>query len=172
MAGEGGDGSEGRDNDGPGRVSLRAGRPGDAAALARLVAITVRFSNAYEYTDQGRARIARLYDEASLRRSLSAGRIRVAEDGAGLAGLVAVVPRETALSVEALFVHPDAQGRGIGAALLESGLAAVVRGEGFDPPRVTVLSSLTAEGFYARAGFERLRAVERPYGTAILMSRA
>ncbi len=172
MVGKGGDRDEGGRGGEPGRVSLRAGRPGDAAALARLVAITVRFSNAYEYTDQGRVRIARLYDETSLRRSLSAGRVRVAEDGAGLAGLVAVVPRGTALSVEALFVHPDAQGRGIGAALLESGLAAAMRDEGPDPPRVTVLSSLTAEGFYARAGFERLRTVERPYGTAILMSRA
>ncbi|MEM7565817.1 MAG: GNAT family N-acetyltransferase [Pseudomonadota bacterium] len=153
-------------------VTIRAGRAGDAGALARLVAVTVRFSNAYEYTDAGRTQIARLYGAASLGRSLAGGRVRVAEDARGIAGFVTTARRERAISVEALFVHPDAQGRGIGAALLEAGVAAAAPDEGAEPPRVTVLSSLTAEGFYARAGFERLRTVRRPYGAAILMSRS
>ena len=150
--------------------TLRRAQAKDAPALARLVAATIAFSNAYEYTAQGRARIARLYTAPMLARSIARGRVHVARDAKGLAGLVAVSPGRQALNVDALFVHPDAQGLGLGAALLEHGLEAAWSG-GETAPRVTVLSSLTAEGFYARRGFERLREVPRDYGLAILMSR-
>ena len=138
--------------------------------MARLVAATIAFSNAYEYTAEGRARIARLYTAAMLARPIARRRVHVARDAKGLAGMVAISPGRQGLSVDALFVHPDSQGRGLGATLLEHGLEAAWTG-GDVAPRVTVLSSLTAEGFYARRGFERLREVPRDYGLAILMSR-
>ena len=95
----------------------------------------------------------------------------VARDETGLAGMAALSPGRHGLNVDALFVHPETQGLGVGTRLMEHAITESWSGPG-TPGRVTVLSSLTAEGFYARLGFERLREVPRDYGLAILMSRS
>ena len=153
-------------------LTLRRAVPDAVTGVAKLVAVTIAFSNAYEYAPAGRALIARLYMADTLARQAARGRIHLARDAKGAAGFVALSPARHGLSVDALFVHPDTQGRGVGRALLEHGLAEAARRSGHGVERVTVLSSLTAEGFYARLGFERLREVPRDYGLAILMSRS
>ena len=154
-------------------LSFHRATRADAAAIERLVAITVGFSNAYEYDARARGRIVRLYSGEALTRPIGRKQVHVARDAKGLAGMVSISPARGRLNVDGLFVHPEMQGLGLGSQLLAHGLGmAATPPLKAAAPRVTVLSSLTAEGFYARHGFDRLREVPRDYGLTILMSRS
>jgi GNAT superfamily N-acetyltransferase len=72
----------------------------------------------------------------------------LARSGGRPVGYAAVKRRE----IGHLFVHPDATGRGVGAALVAF-CEEAIRRNGFDT--AMVYASLSAEGFYARQGFER-----------------
>jgi len=70
-------------------------------------------------------------------------------------------PAHEAARIRAFFVHPEWAGRGVGARLLETCLAAAAAA-GFD--RVELMATLPGGGFYAHFGFEeveRVDAVER-----------
>jgi GNAT superfamily N-acetyltransferase len=58
------------------------------------------------------------------------------------------------LTIESLFVDPSVQGMGIGSAMMD---AVYALAEPLSVQTVTVASSLTAVGFYARVGFSRNR---------------
>jgi ribosomal protein S18 acetylase RimI-like enzyme len=72
--------------------------------------------------------------------------------------------RDVALGViDAMYVRPDARGRGLGRALLEAAEAALAR-RGADHVALEVLTANTrAHRFYAAAGYtERRRTLEKP----------
>jgi GNAT superfamily N-acetyltransferase len=78
--------------------------------------------------------------------------VLVAEDEAG--ALVATVCLRPLVNVRRLAVAPDRKGEGLGAAMLEEGLAHA-RADGFDVAMLTTLAEHPWLGdFYARHGFE------------------
>ena len=83
---------------------------------------------------------------------VDAGTVFVAEDGARPVGYGAL--NVATCEVEAVFVEPEASGRGVGKALLQA-LEAMARVRGL--ARLTLSASLNAVPFYSAAGYEALR---------------
>jgi GNAT superfamily N-acetyltransferase len=126
-------------------LTLRAARPADAEATAALMIDSRRAHLPY-------APLA--HDEADVRRWVSeqllpAGGVTLAEDGAGLAGLLAVSQAEGVAWIEQLYLRPGATGQGIGRQLLQHALATLPR-----PVQLYTFQSNTgARRFYERHGF-------------------
>lgn len=140
----------------PGALRVRAARPADAAAVARVMRAAVRGVAAGALAPQLRAAWASLPPLYHLW-AMSAGgeRYLVAGRGGRLAGYAAWRGAE----LTAVFVRPSAAGRGVGAALV----AAVERQAGKAGVRsLRVLAAAPAIGFYARLGFRPGRAARAP----------
>jgi GNAT superfamily N-acetyltransferase len=84
---------------------------------------------------------------------IEAGWAWVAETRSGIEGFAAVDPAST--SVWALFVAPDAEGRGIGRALLREMLE-WARGQGIDHLSLSTKGGSRAARFYERAGWSQV----------------
>ena len=78
-------------------------------------------------------------------------------------GFGEVVP--DAGEVRAVYVHPDCERRGVGAALLAH-LEGFARGHGVRS--LSLQSSLNAVEFYERAGYERIEPAETPSGIEVV----
>lgn len=121
----------------------------DAGRVSELIRSTLFTSNAADYPRAELESLAEWYSAAGLVSRLPIARriVALAEDGADtIIGTAA--RRENRL--EAFFVHPDWQGRGVGSLLLE----ALEEDARLDALRAVWLeSSLTAVGFYAKRGF-------------------
>ncbi len=121
----------------------------------------VRISNAPEYGHGEILKVLADYAPSAMHRRLGRSAVYlVAITGEGdLGGVIcatwSIEPGSgRILTIDALFVDPSAQGMGVGSALMDALYELVV------PMRVqmiTVASSLTAVGFYARTGFSRNR---------------
>ena len=129
-----------------GTVRLRSGRLGEAGAVARVMRAAVR-------GQRGRYPAALLEAWGGLpalyhRWAMSAGgeRYLVAERGGEVVGYAAWRGAE----VTALFVRPDAAGRGIGARLLARAEAAARRG---GASRLVAVAAREAVAFYAAHGW-------------------
>jgi len=127
---------------------IRTFATADAPAVAALIATTMRRSNAADYpAERLEALIAyftpeklcQLATERQCLVALAAGRV------------VGTAARE-ASELLTFFVHPEAQGRGVGTRLLE-GLEAGARRLGI--PTLYVAASLTGAAFYERRGYHR-----------------
>lgn len=90
--------------------------------------------------------------EASYRPFVRAGSAWVVEEHGRLRGFAAV--DGPASNVWALFLEPEAEGQGIGRALLDGALQ-WARGAGLERLWLTTAKGTRAERFYARAGWER-----------------
>ncbi|MFL6169814.1 MAG: GNAT family N-acetyltransferase [Ornithinibacter sp.] len=96
-----------------------------------------------------------------------AGRTRVAVLGDGtVAGFATVLGDGPVREVEDLFVDPEAQRRGIGAALVAD---AVSRARSDGATRLEVSGNPHAARFYAQVGFERVGEVATELGPGIRM---
>jgi GNAT superfamily N-acetyltransferase len=126
-------------------ITVRQGRPDDAAALTEL-ALRAKASWGYD-----EAFMAACRDELTLTpQKMAAWRVWVAEAGGELAGMVALSLGDVA-EVEDFFVEPAFQGRGVGAALMATLLeAARVAGA----TALEVDADPNAETIYAKLGFE------------------
>lgn len=95
----------------PGPPRPRPAEPAEAAAIAACV----RDAYAKYVPRIGKPPAPMLADYAAL---VAAGRVHVVETGGRLAGLLVLVDEPDHLHVENVAVHPDAQGRGLGRALM------------------------------------------------------
>lgn len=152
------------------RPAIRAARPGDAPAIAALHidawraayrglvpdAVLDGFSVA-QRTERWRARLS-----AEPAPGPAAQRTWVVDDERGLAGFAlagpardeSAPPPDGAGEVHAIYVRPDAVGRGYGGALFEHAVADLVE-RGFEPILVWVFEANgRARRFYERAGFQ------------------
>lgn len=101
---------------------------------------------------------------------IAAGGVYVLEQDGAIVGFSAILPRADGdTELDALFVEPDIQRRGIGRKLLEH-CAAVARSAGSSA--LHVIGNEHAKAFYLSCGFEILAPFETRFGSALLMRKA
>ncbi|MCX7326420.1 MAG: GNAT family N-acetyltransferase [Hyphomicrobiales bacterium] len=144
---------------------VRPALPADLGAVTALIDRAVRISNAPEYNGAQQLRVLADYTFPAMKRRLADSDLfLVAElqvwaspervvSGVLVANRARRASAEDVAVIDALFVDPNAQGMGVGAALLDE-LYDRARKRGIE--RLTVAASLTAVGFYAHVGFSRV----------------
>lgn len=149
-------------------MQVRPAAPGDAATLPDLHASAVAAFGPPAYDDDQVRQWAK-------RGERTPEDYPVEEDGEHLTvciragevagfGHLAIAERE----VQAVYVHPDHSGAGVGSALL-SELEGMARGRGME--ELALQSSLNAVAFYERAGYERVGEAESPGGLPVVEMR-
>jgi GNAT superfamily N-acetyltransferase len=97
------------------------------------------------------------------------GLVRVAERDGRLLGFSVVLPGASGShELDGLFVEPDAMGGGVGRALVDDAVAALVAA---GASSLEVIANDAAMGFYARAGFEVTGPAITRFGPATRMRR-
>lgn len=100
---------------------------------------------------------------------ITRGRVFVSEFEEGIVGFASIEPREDGDSeLDAMFVEPRMQRRGIGRALVEY-CAGVSRKEG--AAHLHVVGNPHAKSFYVACGFEVIGTTETRFGPGLLMRR-
>lgn len=151
----------------PEGVAVRAGTLDDAPVLRALYRRSASTNDSGRRAFAARAELAELAEPSD--EHLLAGRARVAVEGTRILGFAVIVPTEGgAAELDALFVEPDAMGRGIGRALVTDVVAVAV---GSGTRRLDVVAASEAVAFYQRCGFERRGATSTEFGLAQLMTR-
>jgi putative acetyltransferase len=144
-------------------MKFRRARPDDAAALTMLRASALRSIDG-PYSPEQIAAWSHATDEAELRDAMgkrNESSICAVTEDESCVGFVRL-GFGTSVHLLSLYVDPDSQGRGIGAALL-SAAHAICRARGV--AQVQVAASLNAVPFYARRGYVRVDMVNwRPKG--------
>jgi N-acetylglutamate synthase-like GNAT family acetyltransferase len=122
----------------------------DAEAISQVVIHALRGSNAQDYSAEIIAQVERSFSPASILQLLTQRQVYVATS-AGQVVATASLDRDVVRSV---FVDPACQGLGAGKMLMAT-LQSIAADQGLS--RLRVPSSITAEGFYAALGFEKVR---------------
>ncbi len=126
---------------------------------------------------QRRASLANPGDRASLSahpdairlplERIESGATVVAEHGGVIVGFASVVPRDDGdAELDALFVEPDAWGRGVGRELVKRCAA---RASSLGARSLHVMGNPHAEGFYTACGFEAIGQAQTRFGNGLLM---
>ena len=129
---------------------IRTATRDDAPAISRVIIAALRESNAQDYSQEIIDLVEQSFSPAALLQLLTQRRVYVATIERRIVA-TASLDREVVRSV---FVDPPHQGTGIGKKLMET-LESVAINESLQ--RLRVPSSITAEGFYASLGFEKIR---------------
>jgi GNAT superfamily N-acetyltransferase len=149
----------------PRAFDLRPFRPDDAAAVSALIATTMQVSNAADYPAELIHALIAYFTPEKVTALAGERDCLVASVRADIIGTAARDVDE----LVTFFVHPDWQGRGVGAALLaeleRSALRAGLK-------RLRVEASVTGAGFYERQGYQRTGPmIERTAGAQVPMSK-
>ena len=128
-------------------LQIRLAGASDASAISQVVLAALRESNAADYSQEIIEQVAANFSPAAILGLLEQRQVFVATDDQQVVA-TASLDRDVVRSV---FVDPRCQGSGIGRQLMMAIHQAAVRA-GIDTLRVP--SSLTAEGFYRRLGYE------------------
>lgn len=142
-------------------------RSADVAETGALEALQLRSSLVWE---DDRAELLAHPEAVELPPSaFRDGRVRVAERGGRLVGFSVVVPAAAGThELDGLFVEPDAMGGGVGRALVDDVVAALVAAA---TSGLEVVANDRALGFYARTGFEVIGPATTRFGRATRMRR-
>lgn len=130
--------------------SIRPALDDDAEAISAVILRALRETNAKDYTEEIIARIERSFDANAVRQLIGQRTVFVATIGNRLVGTASL----DGSVVRTVFVSPDVQARGIGKLLIAE-IERTARERNI--PSLTVPSSVTAETFYARLGFNAVR---------------
>ncbi|KMO43727.1 acetyltransferase [Methylobacterium tarhaniae] len=130
--------------------TIRLATKDDAAEVSRVVLSALHESNARDYGPDTIARVARGFMPDGIAAMIAGRQVFVAVDDERILGTASL----DGGVVRAVFVAPDAQGRGIGRALMAE-IERTAQGAGV--ATLTLQSSLTAVGFHDRLGFRTVR---------------
>ncbi|KPN89874.1 GNAT family N-acetyltransferase [Pseudomonas nunensis] len=129
---------------------IRLANPQDAAAISQVIIQSLRQSNAQDYSAEIIAQVETSFSTESILLLLSQRQVFVAT----LDHQVVATASLDHDIIRSVFVAPDHQGSGIGRQLMTT-LQSVARDANIKILRVP--SSITAEGFYLKLGFQKIR---------------
>ncbi|PYC17632.1 GNAT family N-acetyltransferase [Pseudomonas mosselii] len=144
---------------------VRRAQREDAEAISRIVIAALRESNSQDYPAEVIAQVEQSFSPAAVSALLESRVVFVAVNQNNLLG-TASLDGEV---VRTVFVAPTHHGTGIGRLLMEAIHAAAIRA-GITALRVP--SSITAQGFYARLGYQKLRDEFHGEERTILMEKS
>ena len=132
---------------------VRPFKRGDEAAMAEMIACTLRVSNRDDYTPEYLEGIVNRYPPESFTEHAEDSHLYVLCDGEriiGCGGIAGYWGGTTESYVFSVFVHPDYQGRGLGKMIMD-----VLESDEFfcRASRTELASSITATGFYRKLGY-------------------
>ena len=122
----------------------------DADALSRVIVRALREVNARDYEPAIIDAVAANFSCEKVLEAIRSRPVFVAVIDDEIAGTASL----EGATVRSMFVRPDHERRGIGAALMGE-IEALAVAHGIE--RLTLQSSITAEGFYRRHGFDAVR---------------
>ena len=129
---------------------IRPARREDAEGISRVIISSLRETNAKDYPEAVIARLAQNFSPAAVLDLLDRRLVFVAAAGNEIVGTASLDGRV----VRTVFVKPECQSKGIGRALMAQVVqVAIERGVAV----LAVRSSVTAEAFYAKLGFNAVR---------------
>ncbi|ALA19089.1 MULTISPECIES: GNAT family N-acetyltransferase [Chelatococcus] len=143
---------------------IRAAQPHDAEGISRVILAALRETNSKDYPEEVIARVEQSFSPAAVSDLLTRRLVFVATNGDAIVGTASLDGRV----VRTVFIEPAWQRLGIGQALMaEVKRAAVERGV----VTLIVPSSITAEPFYTKLGFNSIQ--DRYHGEerTIMMER-
>ena len=145
---------------------IRPALEDDAEEISAVILRALRETNAKDYTSEIIERVARNFSPSAVLALIGK---RTAFIVATIAGHVVGTASLDGRVVQTVMVAPDVQGQGI-CKLLMAEIERAARAENI--PMLTVRSSITAEGFYARLRFMAVR--DSHYGDerTIIMERS
>jgi GNAT superfamily N-acetyltransferase len=144
--------------------TIRPALDEDAADISAVILRALRETNAQDYTDEIIARVERSFSPDAVRELIAKRAVFVATSGDRVVGTASL----DGSVVRTVFVAPDVQARGIGK-LLMAEIERTARERNI--PSLTVPSSVTAETFYARLGFNAVRDSYHGDERTIIMER-
>lgn len=134
----------------------------DAQTLSEMIVITLRTTNAKDYSEAYLEDLIRRMQPDSLLESAAGRHFYVVEEDGRIVGSGAVGPYHSKKDESCLytvFVHPDFQGKGVGRRIM----ATLERDDYFRrAKRVEVPASLTAVRFYLKLGYTYKNGVTEP----------
>lgn len=143
---------------------IRPALDDDAADISAVILRALRETNAKDYSHEIIARVERSFGPDAVRELIGKRSVFVATIGNRLVGTASL----DGSVVRTVFVAPDVQGRGIGK-LLMAQIEHLARARKI--PALTVPSSVTAETFYSRLGFNAVRDSYHGDERTIIMER-
>ncbi|WP_339547616.1 GNAT family N-acetyltransferase [Pseudomonas sp. RA_35y_Pfl2_P32] len=143
---------------------VRRARAEDATAISQVVIAALRHSNAQDYPPAVIDQVVQHFSPAAILHFLTQRQVYVAT----LQQRVAATASLDQDVVRSVFVDPDHQGRGIGQQLMGV-IHTAAADAGIEQLRVP--SSLTAEGFYRRLGYEKVRDQQQGAERTLIMGK-
>ncbi|MDO7900512.1 N-acetyltransferase family protein [Pseudomonas sp. K1(2024)] len=141
---------------------IRDATQDDAQAISSVVVAALRISNSQDYPPEVIGNVEQHFSASAIKKLIVARRVFVAQDDGQLVGTASL----DGSVVRTVFVAPHVQGCGVGHRLMTHVHNTAVQ-NGIS--RLQVPSSITAEGFYARLGYQRLREVMHGAERTIVM---
>ena len=145
--------------------TIRPALDEDAAEISAVILSALHVTNARDYSGEIIARVERSFSPHAVLQLIGKRTVFVATVGNRLVGTASL----DGSVVRTVFVAPDVQARGIGKLLLAE-IERTARERNI--PSLTVPSSVTAEAFYARLGFEAVRDSYHGDERTIIMERS
>ncbi|MEO3723431.1 GNAT family N-acetyltransferase [Pseudomonas syringae] len=144
---------------------IRNATNADAPAISRTILNALRESNVKDYSAEIIEQVAQSFSPPAILHLLAERQVLVATAGSHI---VATASLDHDI-VRSVFVDPRHQGKGIGRQLMER-LQSLAINAGVKWLRVP--SSITAEGFYASLGFEKVRDEFHGAERTVIMAKA
>lgn len=143
-------------------IVVRPFEKGDEAAMAEMIAHTLRVSNRDDYTPEYLEGIVNHYPPEFFTEHAEDSHLYVLCDGEriiGCGGITGCWGSTTESYVFSVFVHPDYQGHGLGKMIMDA-----LESDDFfrRAARTELASSITATGFYQKLGYAFIDGITTP----------